>query len=88
MEKFTSKTMNEVQINEIVELMNGDHAEALELWRAENYNAGEGSGLVGGALYGILGTVGVIVAVNLAKSTWNLGKCFVEMVKEKLPESN
>lgn len=83
MEKFISKTMNESQVNEIVELMNGDHAEALELWRAENYNAGEGSGLVGGAMFGILGTIGVWLTVKMAKMTWDLGKCLVECVKER-----
>lgn len=88
MEKFISKTMNETQVNEIVELMNGDHAEALELWRAENYNEGEGNGLIGGALYGILGAIGVWLTVKTAKTTWNVAKGLVELVKEKLPETN
>lgn len=87
MEKFTSKTMNETQVNEIVELMNGDHAEALELWRAENYNEGEGIGLIGGALFGILGAIGVWLTVKTAKTTWRLGKGLVELVQERLPET-
>ena len=88
MEKFISKTMNETQVNEIVELMNGDHAEALELWRAENQSAGEGTGLIAGALFGILGTAAVWATVNLAKQTWNFGKSFVELVKERLPATD
>lgn len=85
MEKFVSKTMNENQVNEIVELMNGDHAEALELWRAENQSAGEGTGLVAGALIGIVGVASAVVAVKLVKATWDYGKAFVDLVREKLP---
>lgn len=85
MEKFVSKTMNETQVNEIVELMNGEHAEALELWRAENQSTGEGTGLVAGALIGTVGALGVWLTVKMVKTTWDYGKAFVELVRERLP---
>ena len=85
MERFTDKNMTESQITEIVDLMNGEHAEALKLWTDRTRNEGEGNGLVAGALVGLGLTIGTVVAVNLAKATWQLGKAFVEIVKDKQP---
>lgn len=85
MERFTDKNMTESQITEVVELMNGEHGDALKLWTDRNRNEGEGNGLVAGALVGFGLTVATFVGVNLAKATWQLGKAFVQVVKDKMP---
>lgn len=84
MERFTDKNMTESQITEIVELMDGEHAEALELWGARNRNQGEGTGMVAGVLMTLLVAGCTKLTVDLAKATWELGKAFVETVNEKL----
>lgn len=85
MEKFKSKNMNEAQVDEIVELMDGEHGETLELWRKENYDQGQGVGMVGGALCTVLIAVLAKGAVTLAKTAWDLGKGFVKTVSDKVP---
>lgn len=85
MEKFKSKNMNDAQVDEIVELMDGEHGETLELWRKENYEYGQGVGMVGGALCTVLIAVFAKAAVNMGKTAFGLGKAFVTTVKDKIP---
>lgn len=85
MEKFKSKNMNEAQVDEIVELMDGEHGETLELWRKENYEHGQGVGLVGGALCTVLIAILARGAVEMGKTAFGLGKAFVQTVKDKVP---
>jgi hypothetical protein len=82
MEKFESKYMNDTQVDEIVELMDGEHGETLELWRKENYNHGQAIGMVGGTLFTLLIAGCAKLAVDFGKSAWNLGKGYVKFVKD------
>ena len=83
MEKFKSNRMNEAQVDEIVELMDGEHGETLEIWRKENYEHGQGVGLVGGALCTVLIAVFAKAAVNMGQTAFGLAKGFVKTVKDK-----
>lgn len=85
MEKFKSKNMNEAQVDEVVDLMNGEHGETLELWRKENYDQGQGVGMVGGALITLFIGICAKGAMTLGKTAWDLGKAFVKTVKDKTP---
>ena len=82
MERFTDKNMSESQITEIVELMSGEHAEALKLWGERNYNQGVGCGMITGPILAIVVGFGAVVSVRAAKATWDLGKAFIEMIKD------
>ena len=77
MEKFKSNRMNDAQVDEIVELMDGEHGETLEIWRKENYEHGQGIGMVGGAL------CTAKAAVNMGKTAFGLAKGFAKTVKDK-----
>lgn len=85
MEKFKTKNMSDAQVDEIVELMDGEHGETLELWRKENFEHGQGVGMVGGALCAVLIAVFAKAAVNMGKTAFGLGKAFVQTVKDKVP---
>ena len=83
MKKFKSNRMNDTQVDEIVELMDGEHGETLEIWRKENYEQGQGVGMVGGALCTVLIAVLAKGAVSLGKTAFGLAKGFVQTVKDK-----
>ena len=85
MEKFKSKNMSDAQVDEIVELMDGEHGETLEIWRKENYDHGQGIGMIGGALCTVLIAICAKAAVNMGKTAFGLGKDFVQTVKDKVP---
>ena len=85
MERFKTKNMNEARVDEIVELMDGEHGETLELWRKENYEHGQGVGMVGGALCTVLIAILAKGAVNMGKTAFDLAKGFVTTVKNKVP---
>ena len=85
MERFTDKNMTESQITEIVELMNGEHAEALQLWAKRNENSGVATGMVGGVMLSVLAYISGKIAVSAAKATWGVGKAFVEAFNEYRP---
>lgn len=85
MEKFKTKNMTDAQVDEIVELMDGEHGETLELWRKENYEHGQGIGMVGGALCTVLIAILARGAVEMGKTAFALGKGFVTTVKNKVP---
>lgn len=82
MERFTDKKMTESQITEIVELFDGEHAEALQLWTERNKNGGYANGLVGGTIWTLLGLGLGKLTWDMAKITWNWGKAVVITVKE------
>ena len=86
MERFTDKNMTESQVTEIVELMNGEHAEALSLWGKRNESQGEATGLIAGALITTIIGAAVYVTCKCVKATAGMGKAFVELIKEKLPD--
>ena len=85
MERFTDKNMSESQITEIVELMSGEHAEALELWGKRNENSGIATGLITGTVITLLLCGGARIAAEAAKMTWKFGKAYVEIIKEHIP---
>ena len=85
MEKFKTKNMSDAQVDEIVELMDGEHGETLEIWRKENYEHGQGIGMVGGALCTVLIAILARGAVEMGKTAFALGKGFVTTVKNKVP---
>ena len=82
MERFTDKKMTESQITEIVDLMNGEHAEALQLWTERTENNGTAVGIITGALWAVVGAGLVKVTWNLAKATWGWGKGLALYVKD------
>ena len=85
MERFTDKNMTDSQITEIIELMDGEHAKALELWGARNYNQGTGNGMILGAVSTLLVAGCAKIAYEWVKLTWNMGKAVVEVYKDKQP---
>ena len=57
MERFTDKKMTESQITEIVDLFNGEHAEALQLWTERTENNGTTVGIITGVLWTLVYTI-------------------------------
>lgn len=82
MERFTDKKMTESQITEIVDLFNGEHAEALQLWTERTNNNGAAAGMISGALWTLVGAGLVKLTWNMAKTTLNWGKGLVLYVKD------
>lgn len=78
----TNKKLTEAQVNEIAELMNGEHGEALQTWGENTFRAGQGAGMVGGVIYAGFGALCVCMTVKAAKAAWEIGKDFVKFVKE------
>lgn len=85
MERFTDKKMTESQITEIVELFDGEHAEALQLWTERTENKGASGGFVTGAFWTALGLGLAKLTWDMAKITWDWGKAAVSYVKDKNP---
>ena len=77
----TNKKLTEAQTNEIAELMNGEHAEAIKTFGEENFRAGRGTGAIGGLMYAGLGAFCACIAVRAVRATWEIGKAFVQFVK-------
>lgn len=82
MERFTDKKMTESQITEIVDLFNGEHAEALQLWTERTENNGTAVGVVTGALWSVLGLGLAKLTWDMAKITWGWGNGLVCYVKD------
>ena len=82
MERFTDKNMTESQVTEIVDLFNGEHAEALQLWTERTEKDGQANGVIAGTVWTVLGLGLAKLTWDMAKITWNWGKAAVEMVKE------
>lgn len=76
-----SKNMTEAQTNEIAELLNGEHAEAIKTFGEDNFRAGLGTGAIGGLMYAGLGAFCVMITVRAAQAAWAVGKVFVKFVK-------
>lgn len=82
MERFADKNMTESQITEIVELFDGEHAEALQLWTERTKNGGHADGIIAGTVWTLLGMGLAKLTWDMAKITWNWGKAAVMVVKE------
>ncbi len=69
--------MNEAQAEEILELMKGEHGEAIKNWGKMNADEGCKVGMIAGSLTTIIGSV--IIA-----GTFYLGKTVIEAFKANM----
>ena len=81
MENTTNKKLTEAQVNELAELMKGEHGETIKTYAENNFRAGQGAGAIGGLMYAGLGALCVGITVRAAKAAWEIGKDFVKFVK-------